>query len=105
MPDEKLIKQGEFFSRITGALIDCTPEHWFDFSLALDEGDSGMVHVISSNEKHNDVVSPSEALFIATREFQLYQQDISEALKSAQFKVWMDDDNNWKYKVELGYKA
>jgi hypothetical protein len=93
MLEDKLEKQNDFFKKITNALIDGTPEHWYSFTLRLTDGNSGMKHSISSNESHNDIVSPSSELFLATREFQLYQASISEELASAEFKDWLNDDD------------
>lgn len=103
MSKDKASIQSELYEKVVGALIDSTPEHWYSFNLGLSKGGSGFIHSVESNEGHEDLVSPSEQVLLATRNLQLYQDRISEPFSEAIFRVWLDDSDSWHFEAKFEY--
>ena len=103
--DSKLEQQSQIHKAIVAALIDSTPEHWYSFTLRVENNGTNLIHSISSSENHTEIITPSEAVFQATRTLQQYQDAIAEPINVASFQVSLDANDNWHYEADFDYKA
>ncbi len=96
-------QQSEIYSNIGKELIAATPEHWNSAILELLDRGETVAHTIVSDEGHPDIVSPTMDLFEHTRKLELLFKQYKTMFKSASFRVWLNENNEWQFNVQYEY--
>lgn len=98
-------QQGEVYPLIGRELISLTPEHWGSAVLELKATENGVSHSIFSEDGHRDIVTPSMELFEQTRKLELLFRQYSRMWEEARFRIWLDEEENWRFSVNYKYPA
>jgi hypothetical protein len=97
-------EQDILYKNICSALIACTPEHWYSATLYLNKTNTGLEHLIESNEGHSDIASPDSELFATTRKLELFLNSKSEMFQKAKFSIWLNNSDQWQFKSEFEHE-
>jgi hypothetical protein len=92
------------YQLISTGLIEATPENWNSAILKLNYSDDCLSHCILSDEGHQEIVSASEEIFSATRELEILLKSNKKMFSSALLRVWMNENDLWKYSIEFTYE-
>ncbi len=92
------------YQLISTALIEATPENWNSAFLELKYSEGNISHCIVSDEGHQEIVSATEEIFLATRELELFLKVNQRMFSSALFRIWVNENNSWKYSAEFTYE-
>ena len=104
-----LQEKQEFIDReIVKGLIEATPQWWNSVvleieHLALIGGIEKYSHIITSPEKHRDVVEPTEQIYAATIELADLFKKYGRQWRKAVYTVSLMPDCSWKYTVDFEY--
>lgn len=96
-------QQSEIYPDIGRELIAATPEHWNSAILELQDKGDTVSHSIFSDEGHRDIVSATMELFEHTRRLELLFKKYGAMFKSARFRVWLDESQEWQFNVQYEY--
>lgn len=96
-------QQNQIYPLIGRELISLTPEHWTSAVLELKAEENGVSHSIFSEDGHRDIVTPSMELFKQTRRLELLFKQYNSMWKEARFRIWLDEEKNWKFSVDYKY--
>jgi hypothetical protein len=98
-------QQNRIYPLIGSELISLTPEHWRSAVLELKAVEDGVSHSIFSEDGHRDIVTASMELFEQTRKLELLFQQYNCMWEEARFRVWLDEEQTWKFSVDYKYPA
>lgn len=98
-------QQGEIYPLIGRELISLTPEHWESAILELKAAEDGVLHSIFSEDGHRDIVTASMELFEQTYKLELLFRRYNCMWEEARFRIWLDEEKNWRFGVEYKYPA
>jgi hypothetical protein len=96
-------QQNKIYPLIGRELISLTPEHWESAELELKAGENGVRHTIFSAAGHRDIVTASFELFEQTRKLELLFRQYNCMWEEARFRIWLDEEKNWKFSVDYKY--
>lgn len=93
--------------RIAIALVEATPENWDSATLRVRineraQGTTGLAHEISSEAFPNELVQPTEELFVATRELQQVCGAAGQPFSKLTLSV-RRVGQDWKYESDFDY--
>jgi hypothetical protein len=101
-------QQGPIDRLIVSELIAATPEWWNSATYEIERFvEAGNIEkyrqVITSPEKHRDIVSPTEELYNAVIQLADIFKERGEVWRKATYKIELLPDNSWKYNVKFDY--
>jgi hypothetical protein len=93
--------------RLATALVQATPEKWDSAKLLVRvidraEGATEMAHEIACEEFPNELISPTDEIFAATRELQQFCSLSGQPFRTLTFAV-NRVGQHWKYETDFGY--
>jgi hypothetical protein len=98
-------QQSKIYPLIGRELIALTPEHWESAVLELITVEDGVRHSIFSDAGQRDIVIASMELFEQTRKLELLFREYNCMWEEARFRIWLDEEKNWKFSVNYKYPA
>lgn len=96
-------------NEIVSAVIDSTPEEYFDFELLLtyqkkeNQELGNVLHVLTCLDGDGLTITPSTEVFNAVRKLSLMLNGHSIKWEKIKYHIYCDDADNWRFEADFIY--
>ena len=97
--DELNLEILSYYQRMATALIQASPEHLETVEIELTDDEESIGISIEVTENSEDFFSPTEELMSLANDLGDLLRNNNLMFSSAVFKVYINEDNKWKYEL------